>query len=131
MHIESRLHTLDLDDDSISIPRIDFGTIILFPSTEFQKNIRDLASIGDYVDITVENNTFAMASVGDQASHKLVFSERPNGMSFQATCNEVITGRFSLKYLSLFAKSASLSTYVELYLKPNIPLYASPHLLPR
>lgn len=122
MFIESKLHTLDLDDDSISIPRIDFGTIILFPSSEFQKNIRDLASIGDYVDITVENGTFAMTSVGDQASQKLVFSERPNGMSFQAKSDDVITGRFSLKYLSLFAKSASLSTYVELYVKKDIPL---------
>lgn len=122
MLINSELHTLDLDDDSISIPKIEFNCILMFPSQEFQRNIRDLSSVSEFVDITVDKNTFSMCAVGDFATQKLVFSERANGMQFQSLGDETITGRFSLKYLNLFAKSAALSGFVELYLKNNIPL---------
>ena len=122
MLINSELHTLDLDDDSISIPKIEFSCILMFPSQEFQRNIRDLSSVSEFVDIIVDKNTFSMCAVGDFATQELVFSERVNGMQFQSTGDEVIKGRFSLKYLNLFAKSASLSGFVELYLKNNIPL---------
>jgi proliferating cell nuclear antigen len=43
-------------------------------------------------------------------------------MQFQSKSNETIVGRFSLKYLSLFSKSANLSNFVEIYIKENIPL---------
>jgi proliferating cell nuclear antigen len=122
MRIESELHTLDLDDDSISIPKIEFNCILLFPSTEFQKNIRDLSNVAEYVDIVVTKEVFSMSAVGDFATQKLVFSERLNGMQFQSSCDEVISGRFSLKYLNLFAKSSNLSGFVEIYMKNQIPL---------
>jgi proliferating cell nuclear antigen len=122
IQIHSQLHTLDLDDNSISIPKIDFGCIILFPSTEFQRNIRDLSNVAEYVDIKVDSQEFVMSAKGDFATQKLIFRERLNGMQFQSKSNETIVGRFSLKYLSLFSKSANLSNFVEIYIKENIPL---------
>lgn len=122
MRIESELNTLDLDDDSICIPKIEFQCILLVPSHEFQKNIRDLSNVAEFVDISAHKGTFSMSASGDFASQKLVFGERINGLTFQTSSDEHITGRFSLKYLNLFAKSASLSGFVELYLRNSIPL---------
>ena len=122
MRIESQLNTLDLDDDSISIPQIDFECILLIPSAEFQRNVRDLSNVSEYVDISATKDSFTMEAVGDFASQRLIFGERSNGLQFQSTSETDIKGRFSLKYLNLFSKSAALSSFVELYLKPNIPL---------
>ena len=122
MRIESELNTLDLDDDSISIPKIEFQCILLVPSHEFQKNIRDLSNVAEFVDISAQKGTFCMAASGDFASQKLSFGERINGLTFQSSSDELIEGKFSLKYLNLFAKAASLSGFVEIYLRSNIPL---------
>jgi proliferating cell nuclear antigen len=122
MRIESELNTLDLDDDSIQIPAILFSTILILPSQEFQKNVRDLANVGEFVKISAHKGTFSMSARGDFATQSLTFGERINGLQFQTQSDDLIQGTFSLKYLSLFAKSAALSGFVELYLRQDIPL---------
>ena len=122
MKIESELNTLDLDDDGIQIPAIQFSTILILPSQEFQKNIRDLANVSEYVTISAHKGTFSMSSKGDFASQTLTFGERLNGLQFQSQSEDYIEGTFSLKYLTLFSKSATLSGFVELYLRQDIPL---------
>ena len=122
MRIESELTTLDLDDDAISIPKIDFSCILQIPSSEFSKNVRDLANVGEFVSLSVYDGTFRMMATGTFATQTLIFSERLNGLQFQSCSDETIEGKFSLKYLSLFSKSASLSSMVEIYMRSNIPL---------
>jgi proliferating cell nuclear antigen len=122
MVIESELNTLDLDDDSIQIPAIDFTTILIMPSAEFQKNVRDLANVSDYVTISTKEGSFSMSASGDFATQRLTFRERLNGLQFQAQGDQPIQGTFSLKYLTLFSKSTALSGFVELYLRQDIPL---------
>jgi len=122
MRIESELTTLDLDDDSITIPKIDFSCILQVPSSEFSKNVRDLANVGEYVQLSVVDGTFRMTATGNFATQTLIFSERLNGLQFQSCSDENIQGKFSLKYLSLFSKSASLSSMVEIYMRSQIPL---------
>ena len=63
-----------------------------------------------------------MSSRGDFASQTLTFGERLNGLQFQSQSEDYIEGTFSLKYLTLFSKSAALSGFVELYLRQDIPL---------
>lgn len=122
MLIESELNTLDLDDDSIKIPSISFSTILIMPSAEFQKNVRDLANVSEYVTISSKKDSFTMSASGDFATQSLTFKERINGMQFQTQGDEPISGTFSLKYLTLFSKSTALSGFVELYLRQDIPL---------
>ena len=117
----SKLKLLDLDEDHLSIPDIEFDSVVTMPCVDFQKYCRDLSIISDTVTITSEGNIFTLHSIGDFAEQKIDIGETNNGLVITKK-DSPVTGKFPLKYLNLFCKSSGLCSNIEIYLKERYPL---------
>jgi proliferating cell nuclear antigen len=148
----SYLKLLDIDQEIISIPDIEFDHIITLPCIDFQRYCKDMMVISNTVTITCEPKLFTLSCEGDFAEQVIEireFNSLVNNMKKKYNTNTTTTktivesilkkepeyeheqnnipfittrGVFSLKYINLFIKSSSLCSTVELYLKNDYPL---------
>jgi proliferating cell nuclear antigen len=119
-----KINLLDLNNENFEIPDVVFNSVITMPSNDFQKIIRDMNNLADFVEIKNVNSEFILTCTGDFCSQKTVLSDK-NNESIQITNeqeNNIIQGNFSLKYLVLFTKCTNLSNNTEIYLKNDYPL---------
>jgi proliferating cell nuclear antigen len=117
-----KLKLLDVDDEIITLPDVEFDNVITMPSAFFQRMCRDMLNIGDTMIIKSAGNQLLLGCNGDFARQETVIGEADAGMTMTAKSDRVIEGRFSLKYLSLFCKATNLSNTIELFLKEAYPL---------
>lgn len=117
----SKLKLLDINEDIISIPNIEFDSVIKMPSNDFQKICKDLSNISDTVTISSKNNRFTMFVEGDIGHKEIIIGEN-SSVAFSKLTNENVSGRYDLKYLLLFIKSSNLCSTIELFLKKGLPL---------
>lgn len=117
-----KLKLLDVDDEIISLPDVEFDSVITMPSLFFQRLCRDMLNISDTMIIKSTGNQLILGCNGDFARQETVIGEADAGMTMSSKSEKVIEGRFSLKYLSLFCKAANLSNTIELFLKKDYPL---------
>lgn len=117
-----KLKLLDVDDEIISLPDVEFDSVITMPSAFFQRLCRDMLNLSDTMIIRSAGNQLILGCNGDFARQETVIGEADAGMSVTSKSDKVVEGRFSLKYLSLFCKAANLSNTIELFLKENFPL---------
>ena len=117
-----RLKLLDLDNNELHIPDVEINCVVTMPSNDFQRMCRDMANVGENVEIICEDQTLIFRCNGDFAYQETKIGEATHGLNFNKSDNETISGVFALKYINLFTKSTNLSNTIELYLKPNYPL---------
>lgn len=117
-----KLKLLDVDSEEITIPDVEFDSIITMPSTYFQRLCRDMLNIADTMVIRSQGAQLCLECNGDFARQCTVIGEADAGMSVNAKTARKIEGRFSLKYLSLFCKAANLCNTIELFLRESYPL---------
>lgn len=121
-----KLAMLDIDVININIPPADFETIITMPSSDFQKIIRDMHNLSDFIEISNVESQLSFKCKGDFAQQETVIGADKNNsiqINKSATKNhEIIQGVYSLKYLSMFTRCTSLSPVVELFIKNSFPL---------
>ena len=117
-----KLKLLDVDSEEITIPDVEFDSVITMPSAYFQRICRDMLSISDTITIRSEGATLHLGCKGDFARQETVIGEADAGMVVAARSSKKIEGRFSLKYMSLFCKASSLCNTIELFLKESYPL---------
>ncbi len=117
-----KLKLLDVDEETITLPDVEFDSIITMPSAFFQRLCRDMLNISDTMVIRSTGNHLVLGCNGDFARQETVIGEADAGMNFSAKSDKTIEGRFSLKYLSLFGKASNLSNTIELFLKESYPL---------
>jgi len=115
------LNLLDLNNDQFEIPEVEFNSVITLPSNDFQKLMRDMNNIADFVEIKNVDNKFILTCQGDFCSQETVLSDNEL-VIISGNNKEIIQGNFNLKYLVLFTKCTNLSNTVELYLKNDYPL---------
>ena len=137
------LNLLDIPDDGLQIPPVEFDTELTFPSNDFQKIIRDMINIGEIIEIESQTcvkkilKLTMLRSLGDFATqenilntrnHRLMLltdesdSDPDNCIVFTNNRDELIQGRFSLKYLILFTKCTNLCQQIQMYIKNDYPL---------
>ena len=120
---ESKLRLLDIDQDSIDIPHVKYDALIAMPSVDLQRYCRDLLIVSDKIRLVCADGAFQMSAVGDFATQTITVRERPSGAVFVPSKGTVPgSGVFSLKFLSMFAKTTNLSQTVEILLKDQYPL---------
>ena len=124
-----KLSMLDINVLNISIPPADFQTVITMPSVDFQKIIRDMHNLADFIEIRNVGNQITFSCKGDFCSQETHVGTEKNA-SISITKNsqnehEIIQGIYSLKYLSTFTKCTNLSNVVEIYIKNTYPLILS------
>jgi proliferating cell nuclear antigen len=121
-----KLSMLDIDVINISIPPVDFETTITMPSVDFQKIIRDMHNLADFIEISNVESQLSFKCKGDFCTQETIIGVDKN-QNISITKNtsnthEIIQGVFSLKYLVMFIKCTNLSNTVELYIKNTFPL---------
>lgn len=114
---------MDLDIDSIEIPQTMYPGIIKIDSTDFQKIIRDMHSLGETVDIQSTYEELVFRCKGDFAEQETRYNlrERSDADDSEAT-TEIVQGQFLLKELNAFIKCTSLSPTIDLYLQNDLPI---------
>ena len=115
------LNLLNDESQDINIPKSNFDCRIKTLSSEFQLILKNLAYIGDYVNICIDkdNDIVDFKSAGDQ-SDGLIRLQKNNHTKLKLTEN--FDSKFSLKYLQIYAKSSSFSSTVSIHLKENAPI---------
>lgn len=119
-----KLNLLDLDTPSITIDPVEFNSVITLPSTDFQKIIRDMNNLSDYVEIRNVNKQLVFGCKGDFCNQETIISDNDNGIqNISSKINdEIVQGFFHLRYLVMFTKCTNLCNTVEMYLKNDYPL---------
>jgi proliferating cell nuclear antigen len=123
------LNLIELDVRPIEIPAVKFPSIITMPSTDFQKIIRDMHTLGEVVEIQSASQELVFRCKGDYAEQETIFSIGQNGLTQTKTgsgsgssLSEIVQGNFMLKHLVLFTKCTSLCSDISLYLKNDYPI---------
>ena len=120
-----KMNLLDIDQEEHTLSAETFESIITLPSSDFQKLIKDMHSIGDVVDIRSVGQQLILSCEGDFASQETVIGENESGMKVSIpgdTETAIVQGLFCLKYLVLFTKCTNLSTQCSILMKNNFPL---------
>ena len=113
---------LDVDSQTISIPDVEFDTVITLPSAYFQRICRDMLNLSDVMTIQSEGTQLTLSCDGDIASQSTIIGEADECMSMSTKSDKLVQGRFSLKYLTLFCRASNLCNTIELYVKEHFPL---------
>ena len=116
-----RLKLLDVDNDEITIPDVEFDSVITMPSVYFHRLCRDAENIADHITVRSEGGKLTLACHGDFARQETVIGQADAGMAISGGA-AVVEGRFSLKYLIRFCKASSLCNTLEMYMKQSYPL---------
>ena len=120
-----KMNLMDLNQENINIPALEFESVITLPSSNFQKICRDMFNLSDNIEITTFGEQITFKCKGDIADQETSIGQsNSGGMNCvqNENSNEIIQGMFSLKYLVLFTKCTNLSNSIELYLKNDYPL---------
>jgi proliferating cell nuclear antigen len=117
------LNLLDITPRNFSIPDETFTSIITMPSIDFQKFMRDMSHIGDYVEIISAGDTLRMKVKGEFAEQEKVFGESNGCMNFLKTdSKDIVQGEYNLRFLVMFSRCTNLCNNIEMCLKNNFPL---------
>lgn len=122
-----KLSMFDINVLNINIPPADFPTVITMPSVDFQKIVRDMHNLADFMEIRNVEKQLCFSCKGDFCTQETVLGvDKNQGLSIVKSgttkSHEIIQGVFSLKYLSMFTKCTNLCNVVEIFLKNNFPL---------
>lgn len=118
--ITSTLKLLDIDENLLHIPNIEFDSILTIPANDFQSYIRDLSVISNEITIKTDQTSITLEVDGDFASQCIKINQKSNNLSLDKS--GITQNVFNLKYLLLFTKSSNLCNTIEVYLKSNFPI---------
>lgn len=118
-----RLKIMDIPLQKISLPDETFTSIFTMPSTDFQKFVRDMSHIGDFVEIVSSGDTLKMKVEGDFAEQEKIFGESQGCLGFIKTdSKDIFQGEYNLHFLVMFSRCTNLCNNIEICLKNNFPL---------
>ncbi len=122
-----KLSMFDINVLNINIPPADFPTVITMPSIDFQKIVRDMHNLADFIEIRNVDKQLCFSCKGDFCTQETILGvDKNQGLSIvknsSTKSHEIIQGVFSLKYLAMFTKCTNLCNVVEIFLKNNFPL---------
>lgn len=120
-----KINLMDLQEENFEIPPVTFDSVITMPSNDFQKILRDMHYIADYVEIKCFGDSLIFSCKGEYASQETVVGTTVEGLRFTKKSKDdtnIVQGVFNLKHLVLFTKCTNLSNSVEIFLKNDYPL---------
>jgi proliferating cell nuclear antigen len=115
-----KLKLLIVDDSVITVPDVEFTSVITMPSVYFQRLCRDAESIADTILVRAQGTTLTLACNGDFARQETHIGQADEGMVISST--GVAEGRYNLKHLIRFCKASSLCNTLKMYMKQGYPL---------
>jgi len=128
--IENRLKTLDLGQDSLSIPAMEFDSQIVFLSQKFQKICKDFESfkVQELEIRSINTQVILSAYKGGEIARKVVLNsdtvDNDKSTIIIPTYEQdnIYRGIFKLSYFTHFVKATPLCDKVYLYISNDKPL---------
>lgn len=132
-----KVNLLDLDTRMRIVDPITFDHTIVIPSSDFQKHIRDLSVVSDYVEIRNVDSELTLMARGDDYSMETTIRDIVmHGDSLPTKSLEeeemkttvddagkgIIQGEFLISYLVQFTHCTSISPMVEIMMRNNFPI---------
>ena len=69
---EFELRLMDITSENLGIPDTEYAATVRMPAVEFQRIVKDLATIGDTVEISVTKDGVKFATAGDIGSATVI-----------------------------------------------------------
>lgn len=118
---------LDLEEEKLDFPVVEFQSIIRMPSSDFQQICRAESIINDVIEISTNNDRLIIRCYGDFASSERILGESledDDGIHFtkKNDSEEIVQGKYALRSLLLFTKATNVHSSVELFLKNDFPI---------
>jgi len=119
------LTLIEADPVQLTYPSIKFSTIINFPSSDFQKIIKDQSTLSNILEINSVGNELIFKVVGLSVTSEI----RRSGSDEEGKINfiskqpdsKIIQGKYSLPILNSFVKCTTLCPNTRLFLEQNCP----------
>jgi proliferating cell nuclear antigen len=120
---ESVIDMLDIPHTQEVIPDIDFESVIVLPTSDFQKICKDIHSLGksDRVEIQCHGDQLIFKHQGYFSEQQILLGKN-DSTNISTDNDKIIQGVFNLKYLLLFSKATNLCTDMKIYLKNDFPM---------
>ena len=122
---EFNLNLITIDSEHLAIPETEYASVISMGSGEFSRICKELYSISETVSVTT-NREFVQFSVdGDVGSGSVKLGPNEGAGKGDQTVleiNDSVEQQFALRYLNLFNKAATLTSFTRLCLHQEQPL---------
>lgn len=119
--IEYGLRLLTRTEEELALPEMDYDTSIRLPSSDWQRHIRDIKVIEDYVTLSVRHgNELVMEANGLFGNCSIV--QQVSKGDEDHVLGEITPMAFNVKFIDLFCKSSNLSSTVTIQLHKDFPL---------
>ncbi|ORZ37959.1 proliferating cell nuclear antigen [Catenaria anguillulae PL171] len=123
---EFDIKLMDVDAEHLGIPETEYSATVTLPSSEFARICNDMTVLGETVSISVVKDSIKFTSKGESGSGNVILrsskSADKEGMDVTIALEEPVDLAFSLKYLKMFSKAASLAPQVSLSMSADVPL---------
>lgn len=118
-----KLKLIEPDPEESTMPEVEFSSVISLPSSDFQKIIRDMATISDRIAVQSVGKELIFNCQGSYAEATIRRSEMEDGSTtFKENDGHVVHGEFSLKNLSYLIKCTNLCPSIEMMLENDLPM---------
>lgn len=117
---EFKLKLMDIDPSDIKLPPVEPDVRITMDAGEFHKLCKDMAQIGQFLEIKCTNKTLIFTCDGNNSSRETKYIANEDGVKISVDHPNkqlIIQGVYELKHLNLFSKCASLSNDIQLLMK--------------
>eukprot|EP01088_Endostelium_zonatum_P017027 TRINITY_DN4842_c0_g1_i1.p1 TRINITY_DN4842_c0_g1~~TRINITY_DN4842_c0_g1_i1.p1 ORF type:complete len:280 (-),score=58.92 TRINITY_DN4842_c0_g1_i1:31-807(-) len=124
---EFELKLLQIESDSLTIPKTDYAVTISMSSAEFQRICRDMTILGETVVISADKEGVTFSTSGDIGKGSVLIKSSEGSVddkeeATKISIEEPVELTFALRYLNMFTKATGLSTSVSLQLSKDVPL---------
>ena len=122
---EFTMNLIQLDNEHLAIPETEYSSIVSINSSEFTKICKELYSLNETLTITTSQEFVQFSVESEVGSGSIKIGANDSGPKEEQTTLEVtdsVTQQFAIRYLNMFNKASSLSTFTRLCLHEDQPL---------
>jgi proliferating cell nuclear antigen len=122
---EFTMNLIQLDNEHLAIPETEYSSVVSINSSEFTKICKELYSLNETMTIHTSPEFVQFSVESEVGSGSIKIGASDNGPKEEQTTLEVsdsVTQQFAIRYLNMFNKAASLSTYTRLCMHEDQPL---------
>jgi proliferating cell nuclear antigen len=117
---------MDIDNEQMGIPEMEYKCTIKMPSGEYQRIIRDLGVLGETCTISCTKEGVRFSVAGEMGKGSVLVranaSAEKEADQVIIEMEEPVELTFALRYLNFFTKATPLTPTVVLSISPDVPI---------
>lgn len=122
---EFNLNLITIDSEHLAIPETDYQSLVTINSNDFSKICKELFSLSETVQITTTADFVQFSVEGEVGTGSVKLGQNDSDKKEDQTLLEVsepVQQQFALRYLNMFNKASTLSSFTRLCLHQEQPL---------